>query len=202
AIGADGQRPSPHAQHLGHARPVEIGVEDADPPAVEREGVCQIRRERRLADAAFAGDHGHDGPHAAQPLAQPRLLRLHLADDVRPAVTGHVRVALRHSYSAAFWSVLHAATATNSAATMVTTKNTAAPARNVISPPHGAATVAVSGRSTTRSTAHARMPMKSVRMRAKSRRPSTHRSNHTRRRQRRYGMPTTNTSPSTIHSMP
>ena len=64
------------------------------------------------------------------------------------------------------------------------------------------AMVAVSGRIATLSTCQARTAMKAVSTRAKSRRESTQRSNHARRRARRYGIATTSASPTTIHATP
>src|SRR5262249_41863521 len=66
----------------------------------------------------------------------------------------------------------------------------------------GADTVAVSGRRTTFRTCQARRAMNRVRIRAKSRRERTQRSNPAPRRARRYGVGTTETRPGTFHATP
>src|SRR5262249_41845110 len=163
AVG-DEQALAAHAQHLRLRRAVEVRVEDADLPAVEREGAREARRERRLADAALARHDGHERATRLEPLLEPPLLSLDLPGDVRAAVADDVLVAL-HAVSSA-----HAARAMTRSAATVTIMNTIAPRRKVISPPHGAATLAVSGRSATCSTCHARTSMNAARTRAKSRR--------------------------------
>src|SRR5262249_25325950 len=129
------------------------------------------------ADAPLAGHDGHDRAHARQARKQPGLLGLDLSDDVGAAVAGDVTVLLHGRASAC-----HAARATRTSASTVTTTKTSAPARTVSAPPHGAATLAVSARSATWATLNARYAMSTARMRAKSVRLSSQRSNHARGR--------------------
>src|SRR5262249_61132114 len=175
-------------------RRVGAGGGAAALPAAGRKGPRGAPRERRLADAALPRHDAHDRANRLEPLPEPPLLGLHLARDVRAAVARDVLVAL-HAVSSA-----HAARAITRSAATVTIMNTIAPRRKVISPPHGAGTLAVSGRSATCSTCHARTAMNAARMRAKSRRERIQRSNHARRRARRYGTSTRKTSPTTIHA--
>ena len=53
-------------QHAGLARSVDVGVEQPDPGAIQRQGQRQVDRGGRLADAALAGRHGHDVADAGQ----------------------------------------------------------------------------------------------------------------------------------------
>src|SRR5262249_59389301 len=131
------------AEDLGLRRAVEVGVEHADLPALEREAARETRGESGLADAALAREDGHDRANRLEPLLEPPLLGLDLARDVRAAVAGDVLVALHATSSA------HAARAINRSAATVTIVNTIAPRRKVISPPHGAGPPAVSGRAAT-----------------------------------------------------
>ncbi len=48
------------AHHARQARAVDVGVEQPDPGALGREGECQIRGDRRLADATLAGGDRDD----------------------------------------------------------------------------------------------------------------------------------------------
>ncbi len=56
------------AHHAGLAGPVDVGVEQADPGAVERQGQGQVDRRRGLADAALARGHRNDVADAGQRL--------------------------------------------------------------------------------------------------------------------------------------
>ena len=89
-----GQPGSPHAQDLGHRRAVEIGVEHAHPPALERPAAREAATEGRLAHSTLAGHHGHQVTDPAQPAREAGVLLLDLADDVRSAVPDDVPVAL------------------------------------------------------------------------------------------------------------
>src|SRR5439155_23946546 len=80
------------AEHLRHRGPVEVGVEDADAGAAERPRTRQTGGHGRLAHAALAGDDGDDLAHAGEALAEPHLLGLDLAHDVRTAVADDILV--------------------------------------------------------------------------------------------------------------
>jgi hypothetical protein len=82
----------------------------------------------------------------------------------------------------------------------VTRKNTIAPVRNEISPPHGAGTTAVAGRIATRSTSQARHAITSARSLAKSRRVRIQCSNHARGRRSRYGITKVGIDPTTTQN--
>src|SRR2546430_10722181 len=90
-----------HAEHLRHRGPVEIRVEDANPEATEGQAASQVRGQRRLADSALARDDRADGVDGGQALAEPGLLSLDLADDVRAAVARDVLVLFHAAPSAA-----------------------------------------------------------------------------------------------------
>ena len=55
-----------HPHHDGDARPVDVGVEEADLPALHLEGEGQVGGDRRFADAALAAGHGHNLTNAGQ----------------------------------------------------------------------------------------------------------------------------------------
>ena len=54
------------AQHRGHVRPVDVGVDQPDPVAHLRQRHGQVDRDRRLADAALARAHRHHMRHTRQ----------------------------------------------------------------------------------------------------------------------------------------
>src|SRR5206468_7825650 len=72
--------------------PVEVGLENAAAGAAERPRTGQTGGHGRLADAALAGDDGDDRAHAGEALAEPHLLGLDLAHDVRTAVADDILV--------------------------------------------------------------------------------------------------------------
>ncbi len=80
--------PAHQAQHSRLARAVDVGVQDADAGAFSGERERDVNGDRRLADAALAGRHRDEVPHARQRL-QPRLDGVR--DDRRRHVHGERR---------------------------------------------------------------------------------------------------------------
>src|SRR5207253_5731583 len=72
------ETPAAHAQHLRHARSVEVDVEHADLIPLTREGEREIHGGHALADAAFPAHHNE---LVANP-GHPVFHRLHLFGDL------------------------------------------------------------------------------------------------------------------------
>ena len=76
AVGVDLRREAHRRVDGGAAEdvrrgPVDVRVREADPQAARLERERDVGRHRRLADAALAGGHGQDPPHAPERLAAP-----------------------------------------------------------------------------------------------------------------------------------
>src|SRR5262249_30745451 len=59
------------AEHERHARPVDVGVHEADAALERRERERQVRRDRRLAHAALAARDGDDAVDPGNGLRTP-----------------------------------------------------------------------------------------------------------------------------------
>ena len=76
AVGVDLRREAHRRVDGGAAEdvrrgPVDVRVREADPQAARLKRERDVGRHRRLADAALAGGHGQDPPHAPERLAAP-----------------------------------------------------------------------------------------------------------------------------------
>ena len=80
-----------------HARlrgAVEVRVQDRNPKPPGAQRAREMQRQGALADAPFAGAHGHEMAHPGEPVGDAGALLGNLLEDSGPSVADDVVIAL------------------------------------------------------------------------------------------------------------